>query len=87
MIELNDIQISYNERRKRFRTIRIRTSHRREELATVMEIVGARRDFGDMKCRDHVAVGEKLNMFDFETASRGKCYSIRLFNRVGALLN
>ena len=41
-----------------------------EELATVMEIVGEQRDFGGMKCRDHVTIGEKLNMFDFETASR-----------------
>ena len=41
-----------------------------EELATVMEIVGEQRDFGGMKCQDHVTIGEKLNMFDFETASR-----------------
>ena len=34
-----------------------------EELATVMEIVGAWRDFGDRKCRI-TTIGEKLNMFD-----------------------
>ena len=57
-----------------------------EEFATVMEVVGTQRDFGAMKCRDHVTIGETLNMFDFETASRVSGTRFVYLTGVGAML-
>ena len=57
-----------------------------EEFATVMEVVGTQRDFGTMKCRDHVTIGETLNMFDFETASRVSGTRFVYLTGVGAML-
>jgi len=55
-----------------------------EELAQVLSVVGEKRVIERML--DHVAIGEKLGMFDFETASKVSGTRFVYLTGVGALL-